>query len=96
MVLTKKDLKRFKESTRRQLYEMLAESIFGTPENEEDSRVKDFEPDDIQLEVVWWHGRWFGKWTWPRYKSKRITGENKRNLVRLYLGKDGKLMQEDV
>jgi hypothetical protein len=95
-VLTKEDVRGFKESARRQLYDMLAESIFGTPENEEDIRIKDFEPDDIQLEVVWWHGRWFGKWTWPTFKSKRIRGENRRNLVRLYLDKDGKLMQDEV
>ena len=93
--LQNKDLKRFRESTRRRLYDMLAESIFGASKDEEDIKIKDFDADDVQLEVIWLHGRWFGKWTWPRFKSRRIRGENRKNMVRLSI-RDGKLMQDEV
>ncbi len=50
------DLTRFSESTRRRLYDRIAEIQF-TGEGEAHT------PDDSGLQVVYFAGRWFATWT---------------------------------
>lgn len=50
------DLNRFSESTRRRLYDRIAEIQFG-------GRGDAHAPDDSGLQVVFFAGRWFATWT---------------------------------
>jgi len=94
--LRNRDLKRFSESTRRRLYEMLVDSIFGANRDGECTDLLDLTPDDVQLEVFWLHRRWLANYVLPKTKTKRIRGESRWILLRLYLDESGKLMQDEV
>ena len=50
------DLTRFSESTRRRLYERIVEIQLA-----DDGSA--YSPDDSQLQVVFFAGRWFATWT---------------------------------
>lgn len=95
--LTSKDLKRFKESTRRRLYELEVELIFGTfKETDETRDLIDLSPDDIELEIIRLHRRWFVKYVLPKTKSIGFKRESRWIMFRLYLDGEGRLRRDEV
>jgi hypothetical protein len=82
------DLTRFSESTRRWLYDRIVEIQFG---GERDAHA----PDDSELQVVYFAGRWFATWTDLEEPLWRPTPLRKR-IVRVGLGSDREIALYDV